>query len=124
MTIVAMLLGGALGANLRYLTDRRVQRWHDSTFPWGTLTVNVIGSLIMGFLAGAALYGLHSPALHVAVGTGFSGALTTYSTFGYETFRLFAEGARAYSIANIVTSVLAGLGAAVCGILLAAAVLA
>jgi len=54
-----------------------------------------------------------------AVGTGFCGALTTYSTFGYETVRLAQDGARFYAVANVVASVVAGLGAGVVGMALA-----
>jgi CrcB protein len=53
------------------------------------------------------------------VGTGFCGALTTYSTFSYETLRLVQDGARFYALVNVVGSILAGLGAAYCGLLLA-----
>lgn len=122
MTVLLVMLGGAVGATGRYLLDRRVQRWHDSPFPWGTLAVNVIGSLVLGVLAGAAMYDVESGAVNALVGVGLCGAMTTYSTFGYETVRLFADGARLYAVANVVTSVLAGLGAVGCGLLLAAAV--
>ena len=54
MTLLLVALGAVVGAPLRYLTDRFIQARHDTTFPWGTLTVNVAGSLIMGFLTGAA----------------------------------------------------------------------
>jgi len=122
VTTVLVLLGGAVGANLRYLLDRWVQRWHDSPFPWGTLAANVLGSLVLGFLAGAALFGVGSDGVRALLGVGLCGALTTFSTFGYETIGLFSEGARLYSVANVVISVLAGLGAASCGMLTAAAV--
>ncbi|SNR43171.1 camphor resistance protein CrcB [Haloechinothrix alba] len=122
MTVVLMLLGGAVGANLRYLIDRRAQRWRGSPFPWGTLTVNVLGSVVLGFVAGGALYGVDAEAVRLGVGVGLCGALTTYSTFGYETFRLATEGARALSLVNVATNVLAGMAAAAGGILLAAAI--
>ena len=117
VTVLLVALGAAVGAPLRYLTDRAIQSRHDSVFPWGTLTVNVFGSLLLGFLTGL-------PAAHAVaalLGTGFCGALTTYSTFGYETLRLTQEGARFYAAANVVASVVAGLGAAYCGLLVAQA---
>ena len=48
MTLLLVLAGAAVGAPLRYLTDLLVQSWHDSVFPWGTLAVNVVGSLVLG----------------------------------------------------------------------------
>jgi fluoride exporter len=84
--------------------------------------VNVIGSLILGSLVGAATgSGSHVMAL---VGTGFCGALTTYSTFGYETVRLVEDGVRLYALANVVVSVAAGIAAAALGFAVAHAALA
>jgi CrcB protein len=117
MTLLLIALGAAIGAPLRYLTDRAVQSRHDSVFPWGTLTVNVAGSLILGLLTGLPA----SAAVTAVLGTGFCGALTTYSTFSYETLRLAQEGARFYAMMNVVASVVAGLGAAAVGFLLAQA---
>jgi CrcB protein len=118
VTVLLIVLGAAVGAPLRYLADRAVQARHDTVFPWGTLTVNVAGSALLGFLAalpaGSAVWAL--------AGTGFCGALTTYSTLGYETVRLVEEGARFHAAANAVASVVAGLGAAYCGAALAQAV--
>lgn len=108
MTAVLVFLGAAVGAPLRYLTDRLVQSRHDSLFPWGTIVVNVVGCLTLGALTGATL---SSPVLAL-LGTGFCGALTTYSTFSYETLRLAERKAYFYAAMNVVVSVLAGLGAA------------
>jgi CrcB protein len=102
-------LGAAVGAPARYLTDRAIQRRHDSVFPWGTLTVNVVGSFILGCLAAATAR--LSPALTATLGVGFCGALTTYSTFSYETLRLLEDRARFYAIANVIGSLLGGFGA-------------
>lgn len=113
MTVLLVLLGGAVGAPARFLLDRTVQSRHDSVFPWGTLSVNVIGSLILGALAGAAT--AHDSALWTLVGTGFCGALTTFSTFGYETVRLFEDRARLFAVVNVVVTVVAGLAAATLG---------
>ncbi|MEO3804623.1 fluoride efflux transporter CrcB [Nonomuraea sp. B1E8] len=118
MTVLLIVLGAAVGAPLRYLVDRAVQARHDTAFPWGTLTVNVAGSALLGFLAGLPA----GDGVMALAGTGFCGALTTYSTFGYETVRLVEEGARFHAVANAVASVLAGLGAAYCGVALAQAV--
>ncbi|GAA2086578.1 fluoride efflux transporter CrcB [Actinomadura alba] len=118
MTVLLVVLGAAVGAPLRYLADRMVQARHDSVFPWGTFTVNVTGSALLGFLialpAGDGMIAL--------AGTGFCGALTTYSTFGYETLRLAEDDARLHAALNAVGSVIGGLGAAYGGMVLAQAI--
>ncbi|GGV80951.1 putative fluoride ion transporter CrcB 2 [Streptomyces gelaticus] len=121
MNWLLVIVGAAVGAPLRYLTDRAVQSRHDSVFPWGTFTINVSGSLVLGLLTGAVAAGAASSQLQLLVGTGLCGALTTYSTFGYETLRLAEDGAGSYALANVVGSVAAGLGAAFAGVALARA---
>jgi len=111
MTWLMIALGAAVGAPARYLADRAVQSRHDSVMPWGTISVNVIGSLTLGALTGAGA--AVSPAVLALVGTGFCGALTTYSTFSFETWRLVEQECYGAAMANVVVSVLAGL-AAVC----------
>lgn len=122
MTVLLVALGAAVGAPLRYVTDRAVQSRHDSVFPWGTLSVNVAGSLILGILIGGAAAGGLPEAVVTAVGVGFCGALTTYSTFGYETVRLTADGSVFYGCLNALLSVAASLGAAWLGLTAALAV--
>jgi CrcB protein len=114
-----VVVGAMVGAPLRYLTDRAVQKRHDTVFPWGTFTVNVVGCLVLGLLSGAVAAGAASPHVQLLVGTGLCGALTTYSTFSYETLRLAEGGARFFAVANVVASVVAGLGAAFLGASLA-----
>lgn len=107
-------IGALVGAPARYLTDRAVQSRHDTVFPWGTLTVNVAASLVLGAVVGG---GSHvDPRLTALIGTGFCGALSTYSTFSYETLRLVDEGARFYAVVNVLLSLLAGIGAAALGV--------
>ena len=114
MTVLLVALGAAVGAPLRYLTDRAVQQRLGSRFPWGTLTVNVTGSLLLGFLAGLPA----SPAWSALLGTGFCGALTTYSTFSWETLTLARTRGARPALANVLLSVTAGLAAACLGLLL------
>ncbi|MFB7917984.1 fluoride efflux transporter CrcB [Streptomyces sp. NPDC056061] len=121
MNWLLVIAGAMVGAPLRYLTDRTVQSRHDSLFPWGTFTINVAGSLILGLVTGAAAAGAASAHVQLLLGTGLCGALTTYSTFSYETLRLAEDGARFYAVANVVASVAAGLGAAFTGAALARA---
>lgn len=122
MTVLLVAVGGAAGAVLRFLVDAGVQRRHGSGFPVGTLVVNVIGSLLLGFLAGAALVGVHVPVLRSLLGVGLCGALTTYSTFGHETVRMLLDGAYPRALTNIAVTVLSGLGAGVLGAVLAGAI--
>lgn len=115
MTLVLVLVGGALGAPLRYLTDLIVQSRHTSGFPWGTFAVNMIGSLILGVVLGAASGSALSSDVVALVGTGVCGALTTFSTFSFETVRLAEEGDLRDAALNVVLSLLVGLGAAAAG---------
>ncbi|MBL1098086.1 fluoride efflux transporter CrcB [Streptomyces coffeae] len=122
MNWLLVVVGGMAGAPLRYLTDRAVQSRHDAMFPWGTFTVNVMGSLVLGLLTGAAAAGAASSQLQLLLGTGLCGALTTYSTFSYETLRLAEDGAWLFAAANVAGSVVAGVGAAFAGAGLAEAI--
>jgi CrcB protein len=111
MTVVLVLVGGAVGAPLRYLTDLFVQARHDSVLPWGTLTVNVTGSLVLGGLA-SAVANAGAPAwLLTLAGTGFCGALTTFSTFGFETVRLLEDGSWFEALTNMAVSLTVGMAA-------------
>ena len=113
MIVLLVALGAAVGAPLRYLVDRAVQSRHDSLFPWGTFAVNAAGSFLLGGLAATSLH--TSAPVMAALGTGLSGALTTYSTFGYETVRLLQDRARLFAVINAAASVIAGFGAAALG---------
>lgn len=115
MAFLFVCLGAAVGAPARYLTDKAVAARHDSVMPWGTLLVNVVASLVLGALVGLSVGHAVPDPVVLGVGTGFCGALSTYSTFSYETLRLFEDGARLYSLLNIAMSLTAGLGAAVVG---------
>ncbi|MDK1475461.1 fluoride efflux transporter CrcB [Streptomyces sp. 549] len=121
MNWLLVVLGAMLGAPMRYLTDRAVQSRHESAFPWGTLTVNVAGCAAAGLVAGAVASGAAGSSLQLLFGVGLCGALTTYSTFSYETMRLVEQGARLFAVANVVASVVAGLGAVLLGVAVAGA---
>jgi fluoride exporter len=121
MTVLLVLIGGAIGAPLRYLIDLFVQSRHDSRFPWGTFTVNAVGSLVLGATAGAVATAGGPAWVLTFVGTGFCGALTTFSTFGFETVRLAEDGSLGEAALNIGASLVAGMAACVAGYALAAA---
>ncbi|MFJ9636722.1 fluoride efflux transporter FluC [Streptomyces sp. NPDC101178] len=115
MNWLLVVAGGAVGAPLRYLTDRAVQahqgRGVAYAFPWGTFTANAAGSLLLGILTGAAV---SSPA-YALLATGLCGALTTYSTLSYETLRLAETGRAFLAVANVLASLLVALGAVFLG---------
>ena len=111
MSLLLVLIGGAVGAPLRYLTDLLVQSRHDSVYPWGTFTVNVLGSALLGLVAGAAATAALPPWALTLIGTGFCGSLTTFSTFGFETVRLVEDGSFAEAALNALLSLTVGLAA-------------
>jgi CrcB protein len=119
MTIMAVALGGALGSVLRYLLGGMVQRTVGMGFPIGTLTVNILGCLLVGVL-GQTFMNVEPPsALRGLLVVGFCGGFTTFSTFSFETVGLFSGGeyVRAVSYAGLstvmcVAATLAGMVAA------------
>jgi fluoride exporter len=115
-----VVLGAPAGAPTRYLTDRWLQSTHGTGFPWGAFTVNIVASFGLGLITGLAAGATVSPAVAVLIGTGFCGALSTWSTLGFETVRLAEDRAWTQAAFNIVVSVLAGLGAAGLGFAAAA----
>jgi CrcB protein len=117
MTLLLVALGAAVGAPLRYLTDRAIQARFGSAFPWGTFAVNVAGSLLLGLLVGLPV----APWLASLLGAGFCGALTTNSSLRYVVLRGGGGGDRRPAAAYAIGSVLAGIGAAWAGILIARA---
>jgi CrcB protein len=102
---LAVALAGAIGAPVRYLVDGWVSAHRGGPFPAGTLTVNVAGSAILGALAGITMAHHVGPLPRALVGTGFCGALTTFSTFTYETLQLAAEGAWVEAARNVAANV-------------------
>jgi CrcB protein len=110
-----VVLGAAVGAPLRFATDRIAQAYLGTAFPWGTFAVNVVGSFVLGTVAGSTAV---SPELFALVGTGFCGALTTYSTFGWETVAMAGGGRRGTAALYATGSLLGGLAAAGLGLAL------
>jgi CrcB protein len=116
--IAGLTIAGAAGAVLRYLVDRYVHGRVESDFPYGTLIINVSGSLVLGFLTGSALHHGLSATWVTVIGTGLMGAYTTFSTFSYDTFRLLGSDGAAAALTNTLVSVVVGLAAAAAGLAL------
>jgi CrcB protein len=111
---VAVAAGGALGAACRYVVDYAVSQRLVGVFPWGTWTVNITGSLLLGALVGVAGGAGDPPLWQVAATSGFCGAYTTFSTFTYETLQLVERRAWWPALWNLA-SVVAGVVAAALG---------
>jgi CrcB protein len=106
-------IGGFIGSVLRYVLGGVVQQWSRSeSFPYGTLGVNVIGCLVIGFLAELAeTHGMFSAESRAFVFIGVLGGLTTFSAFGNETMNLWRDGENVFAFANVAAHVIFGLGA-------------
>jgi len=116
-------LGGAIGALLRYQTGRLLTHWLGpktvTAFPWATLTVNVLGSLAMGLLAGyLARHGQGGEQWRLFLGVGVLGGFTTFSAFSLEMMLLIERGQAAQGLIYATVSVLAGLTALYVGLIL------
>jgi CrcB protein len=116
----AVAAGGALGALMRHGTTLAVAQWLPRGLPWGTLAVNVLGSLMMG-VAFVLLVerGLVAPAWRMFFTVGLLGAFTTFSAFSIDALTLFGTGATARAMLYIVASVATCLAACLAGIMLA-----
>ena len=115
-SLLAVMAGGAIGAGLRFLVSTQVGRWMGAAFPWGTLTVNVVGSAAMGLLVGlfAHLWSLGDP-WRAFLTVGLLGGFTTFSAFSLEVVLLIERGqpwtALLYALASVLLCALALFGA-------------
>ncbi len=119
--LVGLVIGGAVGAPARYLLEGWIGARAGGRFPWGTLTVNVLGSFALGIVTGAVLHHGWGVVQATTLGSGFCGAFTTFSTFTVDTVVLHEEGAPGAAIAHVVVSAGLGLVAAAAGLALMAA---
>ena len=120
MKILYLGIFGGMGCVARYLVSGWVYVLAGRTLPYGTLAVNVIGSLLLGLIMeGSLRSSLLSPDLRFGLAVGFMGGFTTFSTFSYETVRLLEEGSMVAAGANILLNVTVCIVAAIVGVYLA-----
>ena len=110
MLILLTFIGCALGGVFRYLGTLLIARFFGEGFPWGTLVVNAVGSFLLGLFLGSGFVAkelwLSSDSAYAFTAFGFSGGLTTFSTFSLQTFSLISKQAWGRALANILGSVL------------------
>ncbi len=111
MIWIAVILAGGVGAVLRFLVDGAVARRAGKSFPFGTLAVNISGAVLLGFIGALALDRYAA----LIAGTAFVGSYTTFSTWMLETQRLGEEHQVRNATANIIVSIVLGIGAALVG---------
>ena len=111
MVWLGVLVVGGLGSVLRFVVDGAVARRVARSFPFGTLTVNISGAVLLGLISGLVL------SRHAALlaDTAFIGSYTTFSTWMLETQRLSEERQLVYAVANIVVSMVLGIAGALLG---------
>jgi CrcB protein len=119
--LLALAVGvvAGVGAVCRYAADQVISNRRRSLFPWGTLTINVVGSFVLGLSTGlAAHHGLSATAAAI-IGSGFCAGFTTFSTWMWETIALAETRALVAATMNVVASIALGLGAAAVGLWIA-----
>jgi len=117
--LIAVAIGGACGAVVRFLMSSGLYHWLGRGFPYGTLVVNVVGSFLIGLLTEALILQRVTIAFdyRAAILVGFIGAFTTFSTFSLETIYLIEQGSLTKAALNVVVSVLGCLFAVWIGLL-------
>ncbi len=118
-SLILVGVGSCVGGIARYLSQLFIQKHYPSSFPFGTLSVNITGCFIIGIIYALADKGnLMSPATRLLLATGFCGGFTTFSSFAYENISLMRDGEFFYTSLYILLSVIIGLLAVYLGILL------
>ena len=115
MTVVWVMLAGGLGSGARFLVGVWAMTAIGPQFPYGTLIVNLVGSFALGVVAQLAMAGTIGVETRAAIGTGFIGGFTTYSSFNQETIAMFSGGATGAAILNVTITLAGGLAAGLLG---------
>lgn len=122
MTVIAVMLAGALGAVLRFVVDGAVKKRWSTTVPWATVAINVTGSFVIGVVAGAVLFHAVPVEYQTIIGTGFCGGYTTFSTASFETVRLGQGRRTVFALAYAAATLVGSVAACVAGLAIAWAV--
>jgi len=119
--IAAVALGGSVGSMARFFSNYYFSMWLGTTFPYGTLFVNVAGSLWLGFIGTLALNkaGLFDANVRLLLTTGFAGGFTTFSSLAFETMSLYQGGSWTLALANVASNLFLGFLGLILGIFLA-----
>jgi fluoride exporter len=118
--LLLIILGGGVGSACRYLLSTFANRSLGDSFAWGTMAVNLLGCLAIGFLVGLIDRSLLPKAYRLLLVTGFLGGFTTFSSFALESVGMFAEGAIGKGLANIAVNVIMGFFLTLAGLFAAA----
>lgn len=119
MQFVAVAVGGAIGATLRFIISGAAYNRFGAAFPIGTLLVNVVGCLLIGFLAQLFEEIIIPPNMRLLILTGTLGAFTTFSTYGLETVKLWQDGELRFALLNFVANNVIGILFVIIGFVLA-----
>lgn len=116
--LILVGVGGFLGSVFRYLVTILLARQFTTSFPLGTLTVNIVGCFLIGVLFALSEKGnLLTPEWRIFLTTGFCGGFTTFSTFSYESIKLLQDGEILYLSLNVIVSVVIGFASTYLGML-------
>jgi len=113
-SLFPVMIGGAIGAGARHLVGQAMLARLGPAFPWGTLSINIVGSLLMGLLVGWLVRSGGGDAARLFVGVGILGGFTTFSSFSMEYWMLFERGQNAQAAAYVLASVVGAIAA--CGL--------
>lgn len=119
MNLLLVMIGGAIGAGARHLTGRAMLHAFGPGYPWGTLTVNLVGGLLMGALAGMlARSAIANDPWRLLLGVGLLGGFTTFSAFSLETVLMIERGDWATAVGYVAVSVIGSVAALFLGLAL------
>lgn len=113
-SLFPVMIGGAIGAGARHLVGQAMLARFGPAFPWGTLSINIVGSLLMGLLVGWLARSGGGDTTRLFVGVGILGGFTTFSSFSMEYWMLFERGQNAQAAAYVLASVIGAIAA--CGL--------